>query len=45
MQKDKKEKAPQGESHYVYLSEANITMNVDNNDFLKVDLEDFKENE
>ena len=45
MQKDKKEKAPQGESYYAYLSEANIIMNVDNDDFLNVDVEDLKDNE
>ena len=41
MQKDKKGKAPQGESHHASLLEANKTLNVDNDGFLKVDLEDF----
>ena len=45
MQKDKKGKAPQGESHHACLPKANMTLNVDNDDFLKVDLEDFEDNE
>ena len=58
MQKDKRGKAPQGESHHTCFPEANMTMNVDNvlpkanmtlivdnNDFLKIDLEDFGDNE
>ena len=58
MQKDKKGKAPKGESHHACLLEANMTLNVDNvlpeanmtlnvgnDDFLKIDLEDFRDNE
>ena len=45
MNKDKKEKAPQGESHHACFSEANMTLNVDNDDFLKIDLEYFRDNE
>ena len=45
MQKDKKGKTPQGESHHACLLEANMTLNVDNDDFLKIDLEDFGDNE
>ena len=45
MQKDKKGNASQGESHHACLLEANMTLNVDNDDFMKVDLEDFGDNE
>ena len=45
MQKDKKGKAPQGQSHHACLLEANMTLNIDNDDFLKIDLEDFGDNE
>ena len=45
MQKDKKGKAPQGESNHVCLPKANMTLNVDNDDFLKFDLKDFTDNE
>ena len=45
MQKDKKGKASQGESHHACLPEANMNLNVDNDDFLKIDLEDFGDNE
>ena len=45
MQKDKKGKVPQGESHHASLFEANMTLNVNIDDFLKVDLEDFRDNE
>ena len=41
----KKGKTPQGESHHACLPEANMTLNVDNDDFLKVDPEDFGDNE
>ena len=43
--RDKKGKVPQGESHYACLPEANMTLNVDNDDFLKIDLEEFRDNE
>ena len=47
MEKDKKRKAPQGESHHICFPKSNtcMTLNVDNDDFLKVDLEDFGDNE
>ena len=45
MQKDKKGKTLQGESHHACLPEANMTLNVDNDDLLKFDLEDFGDNE
>ena len=45
MQKDKEGKAPQGESHHACLPEANMTLNDDNDDFLKFDFEDFGYNE
>ena len=45
VQKDKEAKAPQGESHHVCLLEANMTLNVDNDNFLKFDPEDFGDNE
>ena len=32
----KKRKAPQGESHHIYLPEANMTLNVDNDYFFKL---------
>ena len=32
-QKDKKGNAPQGESHHACLSKADMTLNVDNDDF------------
>ena len=46
MQKDKKGKAPQGESHHACLPEANMTLDVDNvfleaNMTLNVDNDDF----
>ena len=44
MEKEKMRKAPQDESHHICLPEANMTLNVDNDDFLKVDLEDFGDN-
>ena len=42
---DKKGKAPQGESQHACFLEANMTLNVDNDDFLKIDLEDFGDDE
>ena len=42
---DKNGKAPQGESHHACLPKANMTLNVDNDDFLKVNLERFGDNE
>ena len=45
MQKDKKRKASQGESHHANLLEANMTLDIDNDDFLKDYMEDFGDNE
>ena len=45
MPMDKKGKAPQGISHHACLLKANMTLNVDNDDFLKFDMEDFGDNE
>ena len=36
MQKDKRGKDPQGKSHHACLPKANMTLNVDNDDFLKI---------
>ena len=45
MQKDKKGKATQSESHHACLPEANMTLDVNNDDFMKIDLEYFRDNE